>query len=489
MSKRKHEVEAANATPTKKPKTIVENVANGSKSIDEAEIKRLRKEAKKARKLAKLQAKAEKPERKEKKKAAKELKRKAAQEDSDSESSLIESATIDAEDGAEAEDSASKVEAQKFLTTNSIKITDSASPNGQVDMKKYQPILKFESLKKKAYHCLKDMVAKFPQPTPIQSSAWPFLFARRDVVGVAETGSGKTLAFGLPCVLRVKQSMEISPKGIKAVIVSPTRELALQSFEQLEQLGQKNGVSVVCVYGGVSKDDQRKALKKAQIVVATPGRLLDHMQEGGADLSGADYICLDEADRMLDKGFEADIKNIMSATLQDGSRQTVMFTATWPPSVRELAATFMKDYIQITIGDRSNGELQANVRISQKVVVMDPKFKLNRLIDILRSRKEDEKVLVFCLYKKEAARVEQDLRHRRFKVCGIHGDLSQVARQSALDSFKTGRATIMVATDVAARGLDIPFVMLVVNMTFPLTIEDYVHRIGRYVIHAAIDHN
>ncbi|TID22283.1 DEAD-domain-containing protein [Venturia nashicola] len=323
--------------------------------------------------------------------------------------------------------------------------------------------------------------AAFKSPTPIQAAAWPYLLNGRDVIGVAETGSGKTMAFGVPCLRYIKSLANKDRGGVKAVMVSPTRELALQIAEQLEKLATPAGIKVVCVYGGGDKQTQRNALRTAHIVVATPGRLNDLIEEGSANLSQAAYVVLDEADRMLDVGFEQAIRKIIGAIRSQ--RQTLMFTATWPQSVRELASTFMKKPVKIIIGDNPTGELRANTRITQVVEVVQQFDKQQRLIQLLKEHqsgaKKNDKILVFCLYKKEADRIEHFVRDRGFNVAGIHGDLSQVQRFQSLDAFKRGDVTILVATDVAARGLDIPNVMAVINVTFPLTVEDYVHRIGR----------
>ncbi|KAL8832594.1 MAG: hypothetical protein Q9191_000163 [Dirinaria sp. TL-2023a] len=366
-----------------------------------------------------------------------------------------------------------------FLSENFINIHDpSHSPI-------LRPIMRFSQLPRAATSS-DSFFATFKNPTPIQSAAWPFLLSGRDVVGVAETGSGKTLAFGIPCVRSVAKPFRFSKSEspARAVIVSPTRELAVQIHTQIEQLSKPTFLSTACVYGGVPKDQQREALKTAHIVVATPGRLNDLINEGAADLSSVNYLVLDEADRMLDKGFEEEIRKIISATAAQG-RQTLMFTATWPPSVRELASTFMTQPVHISIGaDNPTGELRANTKIRQIVEVVDFRSKEERLLQILKqhqgaARTENDRILVFCLYKKEAARVERFLRQRSLNVTGIHGDMAQSARQRSLDSFRSGTCPLLVATDVAARGLDIPSVKLVVNVTFPLTVEDYVHRIGR----------
>lgn len=256
----------------------------------------------------------------------------------------------------------------------------------------------------------------------------------------------------------------------------------MQIYDQLVKFGGTEKTQVTCIYGGVGKDEQRRALQKAAIVVATPGRLKDLQNDGSIDLGKVNYLVLDEADRMLDKGFEQDIKDIVKP-MPVSRRQTVMFTATWPRSVRDLAATFMKTPVTVTIGGDPSADPRANTRIKQVVEVVDGRDKEGRLVQLLtksqRGHSSPEKVLVFCLYKKEAMRIENLIRNKGFAVAGIHGDLNQSDRFRNLDAFKKGNATVLVATDVAARGLDIPNVKLVINVTFPLTVEDYVHRIGR----------
>lgn len=373
-----------------------------------------------------------------------------------------------------------------FLSTNFITITDPASSNT------LRPVLSFSHLPASALTEPSPFTA-FKCPTAIQSAAWPFLLSGRDVIGIAETGSGKTLAFGVPCV-RYISSLPRKPKNTspaRAVIISPTRELAVQIHEQVVELATPASLKTVCVYGGVPKDAQRSALKTAHIIVATPGRLNDLINEGSADLSGVGYLVLDEADRMLDKGFEDEIRKIVSTTpsftsssADTSGRQTLMFTATWPPSVRQLASTFMRFPVKIAIGDNPAGELRANARIVQKVEVIDPRLKETRLLQLIQQYQSgqnlNDRILIFCLYKKEATRVEGYLRSKGLRVAGIHGDLSQEKRSASLEAFKReGGTPLLVATDVAARGLDIPAVKLVVNVTFPLTTEDYVHRIGR----------
>jgi len=370
---------------------------------------------------------------------------------------------------------------KSFLETHFVTVTDPLSA-------KYRPIIDFAYLPNLT-ESQQNLFTDFKAPTPIQAAAWPFLLAGRDAIGVAETGSGKTLAFGIPCLQYVSSFAQKNiGTGVKAIVISPTRELALQIYDQFVKIAAGTVVKIVCLYGGVSKEEQRAALTTASVIVATPGRLKDFMQDGSADLGEVGYLVLDEADRMLDKGFEDDIRKIV-AKIPTAQCQTVMFTATWPPSIRELAATFMKNPVKIAIGDNPAGELRANTHIKQTVEVVDARGKEIRLLQLLKQNQSGkhsgDRILVFCLYKKEATRVENFLRSKGLKVAGIHGDMSQPQRTTSLEAFKSGRVPLLVATDVAARGLDIPAVKLVINVTFPLTVEDYVHRIGRSVSTAA----
>ncbi|KAF2773608.1 DEAD-domain-containing protein [Teratosphaeria nubilosa] len=427
---------------------------------------------------AKAERKALKQAEKAAKKAAKAVKFEEPQGSQAQAGAVIESAPNGvATDVAYQEHAALKAlpqsEIDTFVSEKQLAIEDPEQTN-------YRPISSFKYLP--IDESQRSFFANFNAPTPIQAAVWPYLLSERDVVGVAETGSGKTLAFGVPCVRYISKLGKKERKNIKACIVSPTRELAQQIHEQLVKFAEPAGLKVTCVYGGASKDAQRAQLKGTHIVVATPGRLNDFIQEGAADLSHVAYMVLDEADRMLDKGFEQDIRKIISSTQETG-RQTLMFTATWPPSVRDLADTFMTKPVRVTIGDNASGELRANTRIIQEVEVMTQQEKQPRLIQLLKQyqsgKNKNDKILVFCLYKKEATRIEEFINRRGFRVAGIHGDLSQEKRQSSLDAFKRGEIPILVATDVAARGLDIPAVKVVINVTFPLTAEDYVHRIGR----------
>lgn len=372
----------------------------------------------------------------------------------------------------------SSSEIEEYLQSNSITLT--TAKNGLP----IKPVISFDQLQIPPE--LKTALSDFQNPTPIQACSWPPALRGQDVVGIAETGSGKTLAFGIPAISRLITTPK--SKGIQVLVMSPTRELAIQTQETLSDLGKPYGIESVAVFGGLDRGAQIKALKnkKAKIVVGTPGRIMDLVNDGALDLSGVTYLVLDEADRMLDKGFENDIRTIIGYTIQREDRQTLMFSATWPESVRKLASSFQRDPVRVTVG---SDDLTANSRVEQVLEVFDDvRSKNGRLLGHLRkafprnppkSTSEDNRVLVFVLYKLEAARVENYLRDQKFVVAGLHGDMSQKGRLDALASFKSGESKVLVATDVAARGLDIPSVGLVINYTFPLTIEDYIHRIGR----------
>ncbi|GMM33307.1 RNA-dependent ATPase [Saccharomycopsis crataegensis] len=367
--------------------------------------------------------------------------------------------------------SSSEADIKKFLKDNEVEIKDPSSSS------QLQPVLSFSEVNVDSR--IQKCFSGFKAPTPIQAASWPYLFNDNDVIGVAETGSGKTFAFAVPAINHVLNTKYNKGKP-QILVVSPTRELAIQIYDNYKILADATNTHCCCVYGGVPKDQQRQDIKISNTIIATPGRLIDLLEEGSIDLSDVSYLVLDEADRMLEKGFEEDIKKILSST-KTGNRQTVMFTATWPEEVRKLASSFMNEPVKVTIGNRD--ELTANKRITQIVEVIDPDVKERRLFELLKQyHKRDDpenKILIFALYKKEAARIERALVRRGYQIASVHGDLSQSQRTVSLKEFKEGKKNIMLATDVAARGLDIPNVKTVINLTFPLTAEDYVHRIGR----------
>nr|GMC53045.1 DEAD-box ATP-dependent RNA helicase 5 [Ipomoea batatas] len=343
--------------------------------------------------------------------------------------------------------------------------------------------LKFKALEKFSDSGLPDKVLEccknFEKPSPIQSHSWPFLLNGRDFIGIAATGSGKTLAFGIPGIMHVMSKRKgKKPKNPLCLVLSPTRELAQQISDVLCDAGKPTGTQSVCLYGGTSKGPQISALKSGvDIVIGTPGRLKDLIEMGICQLKEVSFVVLDEADRMLDMGFEPEVRSILSQTCS--VRQMVMFSATWPLPVHQLAQEFMDpNPVKVVVGSE---DLAANHDVMQIVEVLEDRARDERLQNLLEKyhKSRRNRVLVFVLYKKEASRVENMLQRRGWKVVSISGDKAQHARTEALSLFKEGSCPLLIATDVAARGLDIPDVEVVINYSFPLTTEDYVHRIGR----------
>jgi len=355
----------------------------------------------------------------------------------------------------------SSTEVAKYMESNDITIT---APSSSMT-KPPRPLLEFNHASFPTE--ITSILSSFQRPTPIQAASWPPLLSGNDVIGIAATGSGKTLAFAIPGVIhvwnkRVRGEVPLTTKNKKkngfgdgvakpsVLIVSPTRELAIQSQETSEQVGNAFGIQSKVVYGGVPKYEQKKLIREGcDILVATPGRLLDLLEDDDPcmTLASVSYLVLDEADRMLDCGFEEDMKRIVSKIPRE-KRQTVMFSATWPTSIQTIASTHLSNPIHITVGSM---DLSANNRIEQIIEVLDPMAKEKRLLELLRQYHKSRKnrVLIFALYKKEADRLENTLRRNGFKVIGIHGDKSQMARNEALKNFKDGSFPLMVATDVA----------------------------------------
>ncbi|KAE9024515.1 DEAD-box ATP-dependent RNA helicase 5 [Phytophthora fragariae] len=341
----------------------------------------------------------------------------------------------------------------------------------------YRPVLSFDDVTFESKFM--KTTKGFDKPTPIQSQCWPILASGRDIIGIAETGSGKTLAFSIPGLIHIAEQPAVSPNhpGPRMLVVAPTRELAMQSSAVISEAGKKCGLKSVCIYGGVPKHTQKKALRDGvHVVVATPGRLKDLVEERSCNLSKVTFVVLDEADRMLDEGFEKDIRAIIGSTHPE--RQIAMFSATWPQSIQKLAHEFLNDPVKVTIG---SDELAASHNVTQIVEVVEDRARDARAHGLLQKYHSSRKnrVLLFVLYKKEADRVERMLHQRGWNCIAIHGDRTQQQRSEAIEQFKSGEVPLLIATDVAARGLDIPDVEYVLNYSFPLTIEDYVHRIGR----------
>ncbi|TVU23389.1 hypothetical protein EJB05_25752 [Eragrostis curvula] len=317
--------------------------------------------------------------------------------------------------------------------------------------------------------------AGFLNPTPIQAQTWPVALQNRDIVAIAKTGSGKTLGYLMPAFIHLRRCLNNPIMGPTVLVLAPTRELASQIQDEAVKFGRSSRVSCTCLYGGASKGPQLRELERgADIVVATPGRLNDILEMKKISLHQVSLLVLDEADRMLDMGFEPQIRKIVDEI--PPSRQTLMYTATWPKEVTRIAGDLLRDPVQVNIG--SIDELVANKSITQYVEVIPPMDKQRRLEQILREQERGSKIIIFCSTKKMCDQLSRSI-GRNFGAASIHGDKSQAERDHVLNQFRTGRAPILVATDVAARGLDVKDIRVVINYDFPTGIEDYVHRIGR----------
>jgi len=329
---------------------------------------------------------------------------------------------------------------------------------------------------------------KFDKPTPIQGAAWPLVFSdRRDVICIAKTGSGKTLAFVAPFLaLSEKGKLDVFEAGKtpRMLTLAPTRELAVQIHEVCKEFAAvcKGEYPAQVILGGIPKREQQIRIKSegCDICTATPGRLMDLCNEGTLDLSYAQFLVLDEADRLLDMGFVDEVKRIIALTPDE--RQTTLFSATWLQSVHRFAISITKNAVLVNVGqDEEDGAptLTLNDRIQQTVKVLADGRQKSTLLTSSLNAHWGEKIIIFALYKKEVARLEEWLNAGGFSCRAIQGDMTQERRSQAMNDFKGGKTKILVATDVASRGLDIPDVDLVINYTFPLTIEDFVHRCGR----------
>ncbi|MCO5551741.1 hypothetical protein L7F22_005245 [Adiantum nelumboides] len=317
--------------------------------------------------------------------------------------------------------------------------------------------------------------AGFQAPTPIQAQSWPLALQNCDIVAIAKTGSGKTLGYLLPAFLHLAHARKNPQLGPVVLVLSPTRELATQIQDEAIKFGKSSRISCTCVYGGAPKGPQLRDLDRgADMVIATPGRLNDFLEMRRVSLRQVSYLVLDEADRMLDMGFEPQIRKIVKEIPRH--RQTLMYTATWPKEVRKIAEDLLANAAQVNIGNTD--ELVANKSITQYVEIVMPYEKQGKLERILRSQEPGSKVIIFCSTKKMCDQLARGL-GRGFGAAAIHGDKSQIERDHVLAQFKAGRAPILVATDVAARGLDIKDIRVVINFDFPTGVEDYVHRIGR----------
>jgi ATP-dependent RNA helicase RhlE len=313
----------------------------------------------------------------------------------------------------------------------------------------------------------------YTDPTPVQTESIPLVLAGRDLLAGAQTGTGKTAAFVLPMVQRLHASRPGGPRVIRALILTPTRELALQVEESVRTYGAQNPIRSTTIYGGVGFDPQVRALRAGpEIVVATPGRLLDHLGQRTVDLSRVEILVLDEADRMLDMGFIRDIRKILAVL--PPRRQNLLFSATFSNEIRRLADGLLHEPAFVQVAPRN----KATDLVTQVVHPVDRERKRELLSHLIRTCKIDQ-ALVFTRTKHGANRLATQLEHDGIKATAIHGNKSQPQRVRALADFKAGRFTVLVATEVASRGLDIDALPHVVNYELPMVPEDYVHRIGR----------
>ncbi len=309
----------------------------------------------------------------------------------------------------------------------------------------------------------------YTTPTPIQLESIPPIMKGGDIIGLAQTGTGKTAAFVLPILHRL---INCNRGQVRTLIVSPTRELAEQTCETINILARYTGLRCISIYGGVSIDQQNRALRRGvEIIVACPGRLLDHLLKGTVDLSQVEVLIIDEADRMFDMGFLPDIRSIVRCLTKP--HQTLLFSATMPEDIRRLVQEVLHDPLTIKIGHSAPVE-----SVSHALYPVQPHLKTALLKEILRST-ETNSVIVFTRTKHRVERVAEQLSRSGYKVASLQGDMTQNKRQEALDGFRDGSLKILVATDIAARGLDVLSISHVINYDMPDTTDAYTHRIGR----------
>jgi ATP-dependent RNA helicase RhlE len=309
----------------------------------------------------------------------------------------------------------------------------------------------------------------YTTPTPIQQKSIPPILEGRDIIGLAQTGTGKTAAFVLPTLHRLLNGKR---GQVKALVVSPTRELAEQTCENFNVLARYTGLRCTSIYGGVGMEQQNRALRRGvEVIVACPGRLLDHLLKGTVDLSAVEVLIIDEADRMFDMGFLPDIRNIVRCVT--GPHQTLLFSATMPEEIQRLVQEVLHDPLTIKIGPSAPVE-----SVSHALFPVQPHLKTALLKEILRST-ETNSVLVFTRTKHRVERLAEQLSKSGYRVASLQGDMTQNKRQAALDGFRDGSLKILVATDIAARGLDVLSISHVINYDMPDTADAYTHRIGR----------
>jgi superfamily II DNA/RNA helicase len=319
------------------------------------------------------------------------------------------------------------------------------------------------------------VAAGYTKPTEIQAQAIPHVLQKKDIIGIAQTGTGKTASFVLP-MLTLLESGRARARMPRTLILEPTRELAAQVAENFEKYGKNHRLTMALLIGGVSFEDQNKVLDRgADVLIATPGRMLDQFERGRILLSGVDILVIDEADRMLDMGFIPDIERICG--LLPPRRQTLFFSATMPPEIERLTKRFLRDPVRLEVA-RKNSVVET---IDQRLLKVSskPEEKRATLRQLIRGADGLTNAIIFCNRKRDVATLARSLQRHGFSAGELHGDMDQKNRTETLDAFKTNKLTLLVASDVAARGLDIPAVSHVFNFDVPTHAEDYIHRIGR----------
>ncbi|XP_051173542.1 ATP-dependent RNA helicase p62-like isoform X1 [Leptopilina boulardi] len=362
-------------------------------------------------------------------------------------------------------------EIEQFRDENKITLKGTRVPN---------PIKYFEEGNFPDYVMQEIRKQGFNEPTPVQAQGWPIAMSGQNMVGIAQTGSGKTLGYILPAIVHINSQQPLNRgDGPIALVLAPTRELAQQIQSVANDFGSLSYVRNTCIFGGAPKGPQARDLERGvEICIATPGRLIDFLERGTTNLRRCTYLVLDEADRMLDMGFEPQIRKIIEQIRPD--RQVLMWSATWPKEVRNLAEEYLTDYIQLNIGSLT---LAANHNILQIVDVCqehEKETKLGTLLQEIGNANDDGgKTIIFVETKKKVENITRNIRRYGWPAVCMHGDKSQQERDYVLKEFRNKRGGILVATDVAARGLDVDDVKYVINFDYPQSSEDYIHRIGR----------
>lgn len=362
-------------------------------------------------------------------------------------------------------------EIAEFRKTHAITVANANAPN---------PMVSFDDITMPDYVSNEIKKRQYTTPTPIQAQGWPIALSGQDMVGIAQTGSGKTLGYIVPAIVHINNQPRLRQgDGPIALVLAPTRELAQQIQQVANDYGSDSYVRNTCIFGGAGKGPQaRDLMRGCEIVIATPGRLIDFLESGTTNLRRCTYLVLDEADRMLDMGFEPQIRKILEQIRPD--RQTLMWSATWPKEIRQLAEDFLNNYTQINVGSL---ELSANHNITQNIKVCGQQDKEPELQELLEKIYETDdkpgKILIFVETKRGVDSIARFINGFGVKCGAIHGDKSQTDRDNVLKAFRSGRTNILVATDVAARGLDVDGIKFVINYDYPQSSEDYIHRIGR----------